>query len=45
MHASKLEQSVATVNKPVEDTGTGKAALIPIHLVDELGVQNPHVLK
>ena len=46
MHASKLEQSVATVDKSAEDTGTGKAPLIPIHLVNnELGIQNPPVLK
>ena len=33
-------------DKSVEDTGTaGKAPLIPIHLVNELGVQNPPVLK
>ena len=41
MHASKLEQGIATVDKSVEDTSTGKAPLIPIHLVNELGVQNP----
>ena len=45
MHASKLEQGVAIVDKSAEDTGTGKAPLIPIHLVNELGVQNPPVLK
>ena len=28
MHASKLEQGVATVDKSAEDTGTGKAPLI-----------------
>ena len=38
-HASKLEQGVATVDKPVEDTGTAKAPLIPIHLVNGLGVK------
>ena len=45
MHALKLEQGVATVHKPVGDTGTGKAPLIPIHLVNELGVQNPPVVE
>ena len=38
-YASKLEQGVATVDKPVEDTGTAKAPLTPIHLVNELGVK------
>ena len=38
-YASKLEQGVATVDKPVEDTGTAKAPLIPIHLVNGLGVK------
>ena len=39
-YASKLEQGVATVDiKPVEDTGTAKAPLIPIHVVNGLGVK------
>ena len=28
-YASKLEQGIATVDKPVEDTGIAKAPLIP----------------
>ena len=30
-YASKLEQGVASIDKPVEDTGTAKAPLIPVH--------------
>ena len=30
-YSSKLEQGVASVDKPVEDTGTAKAPLIPAH--------------
>ena len=38
-YTSKLEQRVATVDRPVEVTGTAKAPLTPIHLVNELGVK------
>ena len=44
-YASKLEQGVATDDKPVEDTGTAKAPLLPIHLVNELDVKILRVLK
>ena len=30
-YSSKLEQGVASIDKPVEDTGTAKAPLIPVH--------------
>ena len=30
-YASKLEQGVASIDKPVEDTSTAKAPLIPVH--------------
>ena len=30
-YASKLEQGVASIDKPVEETGTAKAPLIPAH--------------
>ena len=30
-YASKLEQGVASIDKPVEDTVTAKAPLIPVH--------------
>ena len=30
-YASKLEQGVASIDTPVEVTGTAKAPLIPVH--------------
>ena len=30
-YASKLEQGVTSIDKPVEDTSTPKAPLIPVH--------------
>ena len=30
-YPSKLEQGVASIDKPVEDTGTAKAPLILVH--------------
>lgn len=30
-YASKLEQGVASIDRPVEDTGTAKAPLIHVH--------------
>ena len=30
-YASKLEQGVASIDKPVVDTGTAKVTLIPVH--------------
>ena len=30
-YAPKLEQGVASIDKPAEDTGTTKAPLIPVH--------------
>ena len=30
-YASKLEQGVASIDKPVDDTGTAKTPLIPVH--------------
>ena len=44
-YASKLEQSVSPVDKPVEDTGTAKAPLIRVHLCQWAGRSNPPVLK
>ena len=30
-YASKVEQGVASIDKPVEDTGLAKTPLIPVH--------------
>ena len=30
-YASKLEQGVVSIDKPVEDTGTAETPLIPVH--------------
>ena len=30
-YTSKLEQGVASIDKPIEDPGTAKAALIPVY--------------
>ena len=30
-YAPKLEQGVASIDKPAEDTGTAKTPLIPVH--------------
>ena len=44
-YAWKLEQGVASIDKPVEDTGTAKAPLIPVHRCQWAGRWNPLVLK
>ena len=45
-YASKLEQGVASIDKPVEDNDTAKApALIPVHRCQWAERWNPVVLK
>ena len=44
-YASKLEQGVASIDKPVEENGTAKAPLIPAHRCQWAERWNPLVLK
>ena len=44
-YASKVEQGVASIDKPVEDTGLAKTPLIPVHRCQWAGRWNPLVLK